>query len=959
MNYIETQLEKKAKKESGGQEYYTQWCAKKNVISSLLSTIPQYFPHYSLHDATHSETILRNIELFVGEAAIKKLSIVDLWLLLTSAYCHDLGMLVDADDKKLFLKQNSEFIHHVKDIQANENSSLHEFSKQFEVRDGELYHNSDKVTSDNLDGIKFLIADFVRKHHGKRTVSKIETKLELQNGSIPHNIITVLKAICHAHTQSREKLWELSESESPTGTEDCHPRYIACLLRLGDLLDISSDRVSNVLLGTLSAIPWDSEAYLQSNRSIESRRINISVIEMTAVCPIDNNCDDKEKAQLKAYLAAQLTSDWFEMIDEEITFQTKHWNKIAPNKEYGSLPATGDMIVKLEGYDNFSGKERPRFTVNDSRAMEMLQGANLYNKPEQCIRELLQNAADATYLRIFKEHPEYKDKTDIQYLDSFIKLCQEERYAIEVSLRKNRVDGDISYWTFTLIDKGIGMSKEDLQYLYNTGSGSQNKEKQKIVDAMPDWMRPSGTFGIGFQSVFLVTDKVQMRTRRLGQAETFNLTLYNPAGKEKGNILKSTVIEEDIPIGTMIEFEIEMPKKNYGDSYDFICDDPFDNAASSITEQIKDFSKGSYIDLMFSLNDKKSTLSRHSDYTFDYYDKETGLHIKLNRISNNLNVFRSDEGILLFRGQKVDDNTLILGLDGLHYTINIAIGNAKDILTLNRNSIKDCYIDILTENIELAISHYILDRFHVFDTYTKQHAAAFIESREDFVQRFNERTGHIPQYYWKDIQLDDRSNLKYQPTINELLEADHIQYTIEDDYRLLEFYQKNIKKVFFSIRHWEPFSGFLFSILYKTFSSIQFRKDGIHIIRKNERIADYIVNDNKTRTKWLKCTLSIPHHLSAREYMPCNERYKPLEIKGSPDTGFLWRFEGFSYPRMASPFVSSSEKIEYKVNDQVIDFVYNHRANKTVTKEQIRESYELFKRDWQKALDAVNGAALE
>ena len=46
------------------------WKLNKGTLSSALANISQYFPHYSLHEQSHSNTILNNIESFLGEARI-------------------------------------------------------------------------------------------------------------------------------------------------------------------------------------------------------------------------------------------------------------------------------------------------------------------------------------------------------------------------------------------------------------------------------------------------------------------------------------------------------------------------------------------------------------------------------------------------------------------------------------------------------------------------------------------------------------------------------------------------------------------------------------------------------------------------------------------------------------------------------------------------------------------------
>ena len=63
-----------------------QWEFDKKNIPNALKAIAVVFPHYSLHDESHSVSILNNIVKMLSEEVIKKLSCSDLWLLIEAAY---------------------------------------------------------------------------------------------------------------------------------------------------------------------------------------------------------------------------------------------------------------------------------------------------------------------------------------------------------------------------------------------------------------------------------------------------------------------------------------------------------------------------------------------------------------------------------------------------------------------------------------------------------------------------------------------------------------------------------------------------------------------------------------------------------------------------------------------------------------------------------------------------------
>jgi hypothetical protein len=652
------------------------------------------------------------------------------------------------------------------------------------------------------------------------------------------------------------------------------------------------------------------------------------------------------------------------MIDDELTFQAKNWYQIVPNVEYGSLPTTGDMIVELEGYDNFNGKDRPHFKIDGSKAIEMLQGAGMYNDPTQSIRELLQNAVDATYLRIFKENPKRE-------LADFQKECEDKRFQLHISLKKHScMDDDYSHWSFILEDSGIGMSKEDLSFLYNTGSSNKNSCKKKIVEAMPSELRPSGTFGIGFQSVFLITDEVEMTTHRLGREDTLKLKLHNPSGQQKGNILLTTIAkDEDAHIGTRLKFNIKMKRRsgwsiNMNDhasmsiinDYDFARDPSLDVMAGKIIDEIAKFSTHSPIKLCLDFNGEIISLDKPKDSRFDYYDEETGLQVMIGNYD-----------ALFFRNQVVKNYQLRSFL--FDFNINILKGDAKDILTLNRNDIRSEYADKLRTDIGLATCRYLIKEFDGFDEDKKQYAAAYLTLNENFLQSHGISLKKTMLNDWENILIKGKADDDdCEKKIRELLEYDKIiagHYGKPTSNAALMFYQEGENNPSFiainsGIRHTtHELYQFLCKILYKKIPGIQYSTVGISLSKNVE--GQYIASDKESRQKWLRRYKTGRWY--ARGCMPCDNKYKMLAVEYCSDS----TFGDFSndYPQMVCPYIrkhfdsglsSHAQELEYLVDDKVINFVFENRCDESVTKEQIQQAYQQFESDWNEAFESIKNA---
>lgn len=121
---------------------------------------------------------------------------------------------------------------------------------------------------------------------------------------------------------------------------------------------------------------------------------------------------------------------------------------------------------------------------------------SLYTHPEIFLRELISNASDAL------NKAKFQDLTEKNLLNPDLPF----RINIHVDSKKK---------TFSIEDTGIGMTKDDLIERIGTiaSSGtleflSKMKEQDKPLDG-----ELIGQFGIGFYSVFMVTDEVTIETR--------------------------------------------------------------------------------------------------------------------------------------------------------------------------------------------------------------------------------------------------------------------------------------------------------------------------------------------------------------------------------------------------------------------------------------------------------------
>ena len=132
---------------------------------------------------------------------------------------------------------------------------------------------------------------------------------------------------------------------------------------------------------------------------------------------------------------------------------------------------------------------------------------SLYSHKEIFLRELVSNASDAL------DKLKYLTMTD----DAFREFAFDPRVDIEFE------DGDNK--TLTVTDTGIGMNEADL--VENLGTIAKSGTKGFLSQLTGDAKKDSnliGQFGVGFYSVFMVANKVEVTSRRAGEEKAYTWT---------------------------------------------------------------------------------------------------------------------------------------------------------------------------------------------------------------------------------------------------------------------------------------------------------------------------------------------------------------------------------------------------------------------------------------------------
>ncbi len=158
---------------------------------------------------------------------------------------------------------------------------------------------------------------------------------------------------------------------------------------------------------------------------------------------------------------------------------------------------------------------KQEFQTEVSQLLQLIVHS-LYSHPEIFLRELISNSSDAL------DKLRHLSLTDEKYKPSDDNGIQAPRIDLEL---------DESNKTLTISDTGIGMNADDLVAHLGTiaRSGTKNFLSQLSGDAKRD-SNLIGQFGVGFYSVFMVADKVEVVSRKAGEAQSWKWTSDGKTG---------------------------------------------------------------------------------------------------------------------------------------------------------------------------------------------------------------------------------------------------------------------------------------------------------------------------------------------------------------------------------------------------------------------------------------------
>ncbi|WP_279006990.1 HD domain-containing protein [Thomasclavelia cocleata] len=716
------------------------WLSDKALYTDLTKTIEFEFTHYSLHDVSHSISILQYIYMLLGKDKIDFLSVGDLWLLLEAAYSHDIGMSVTYSDLiEIWSDKNSVKSIIKKIANKSDKDAAEVYDRISKCLENELVCENFKK-EDRADFLKshkywplefrkavtYINSEYIRLKHPERSKNKIIDLLKEYNHlKIEDRLYNIVGIIDYLHGEDfREIENNLDTVNTGFTTEKIHPQLIALLLRVGDALDIRNNRFDYWNIQYLGGLPKDSEEHYKKHKSVEKFLVdeeNVNILINSNEIDVCNN-----------------SRAWLDIIEKELNHLICYWNRYAIGMT-GLKLKNICLKVTYNGYEFITDDFIKRMKADPKKLLMLLSGKNFYNTKLIAFREFLQNAVDAIKMKIALEYynndkflisrgkKRFKDITFMDFSDDILKKYQITiivRYAINNSCNIE----------FEIIDQGIGMDKQGLDALFNIGKGWKEREEyNKMIDYLPDWMYPTGGFGIGVLSAFLLSDKVIFKTKS-EKSPQYVIAISSP--QSGGKIEKTVNNEYYKESGTSVIFQVpfglylkEMRKllfKKMDEKIDKLDLTDKKYRLYVVCKTLSFFIKEIFVDMLFPISIECPEMSDYlekikGNNIYDksamdknvYWDEETNAIVRFTNKKGEtrfaykgINIERENINLL-----KKENILPLLKLCDMHIeSIDIFDKNVNEVLDISRNNfIEEYSLDKIIESILFRRLNYKID----------------------------------------------------------------------------------------------------------------------------------------------------------------------------------------------------------------------------------------------------------
>jgi len=442
---------------------------------ALLDRIIETFPTYTLHNRRHAYNVVKIMGELLGDK-IQEISALETAILILSAYYHDIGMVFTSDERENLRRE----------------PGFEEFMRK----------KPKAYLADQKAGGKALPLDIAEWYCRSVHARRVRTVLTTQDaGNFNWRVVSLRDAlcdVCESHDMDTMELIASSELPKDFRAGEADLLFCAIMLRLADIMDFDHTRSPEPVYKYLDLEKRDrsrkKESYVEWRKHLASegfkfpdpRPPGISYRLGFVAGPKDPNVEN----DLREFL---------DLIEKEMRNSTSVLQHCSDRWRGLALPYEIERKdIHSQGY--IFGKHR--FTMDQEQVIGLFMGENLYDNPLVFVRELLQNAIDAS------RHREHFER------------CQGNKdFKADPIVVSSWMDKENFTWV-QVEDRGMGMNQSIIEnYLLKVASSYYESpefeaEKLRYMEAEKKDFTPISRFGIGLLSCFLIGDKIEISTYR-------------------------------------------------------------------------------------------------------------------------------------------------------------------------------------------------------------------------------------------------------------------------------------------------------------------------------------------------------------------------------------------------------------------------------------------------------------
>lgn len=288
----------------------------------------------------------------------------------------------------------------------------------------------------------------------------------------------VVKFACKSHGLTIKELYGGSDFKKCDRIEGDKVRYslLAILIRIGDLMDLEADRVNPFVLASFGHM------FPQISLEHNQRHLNVTYYNYSSCeISIEVNADNVDQ-----YCIWQ---SWLNYLREEILQANTELNSY---KFYFPFPET---IIHTNGDYDVTDL---RFEIDDKGGIWKIISQSIYTDEKDFIRELIQNAIDASLVSIYED-----SKISLQHKSP--RSWNSKKYCKDIFVGYSEHRNQL-----LVIDSGVGMNEEDLRRFLFKISGSGYVDIKERNFNFPG----IANFGIGFVSCLINATNIDIYTKK-------------------------------------------------------------------------------------------------------------------------------------------------------------------------------------------------------------------------------------------------------------------------------------------------------------------------------------------------------------------------------------------------------------------------------------------------------------